>query len=514
MKQMFAMDMTSSPAATKIVATLGPAWHRPEQMRALLLAGADVARINFSHGSATEHIAHARLLREAAQQTGCNLAIMADLQGAKIRIGEVAGGSVGLRSGQTLILDTAFRQAGTAERVGVDYAGLTADVQAGDVLLLNDGLLQLQVTAVQGSQVISTVLEGGILASRKGVNKRGGGLSLNALTGKDDADIASALRLGADYIAVSFVKDATDLHQARAIVKRHSLEQGLAAADLPGLIAKIERAEAIENLTEIIAASEGIMVARGDLAVETGFAAVPALQKQMIAQARSMGKLTITATQMMESMVHNPTPTRAEVSDVANAVLDGTDAVMLSAETAVGEYPVEVVRQMDSICLAAEWADAADVSGQSRAVVPLSYRRHSHATMTGGIDTPHRRVDETTALGALVMAEQLNAKAIVALTDSGSTPLYMSRQRTGAASHVPIFGLTEKRGTLRKMALFHNVQGILADWTTDMDAALRNADKLLKKYAGLSSGDVYLITCGWPLGQTGGTNTVKVCRVR
>lgn len=511
------MNTISPPAATKIVATLGPAWHSPEQMRALLLAGVDVARINFSHGRATEHITHAAQLREAARQTRCNLAIMADLQGAKIRIGEVAGGSTELHNGQTLVLDTAYEGAGTAERVGVDYAGLTADVQAGDVLLLNDGLLQLQVDAVQGSQVVTTVLEGGTLASRKGVNKRGGGLSLNALTDKDDADIASALRLGADYIAVSFVKDAEDLHQARAIVERHALEQGLAASDLPALIAKVERVEAIDNLSDIIAASDGIMVARGDLAVETGFAAVPALQKQMIAQARAMGRLTITATQMMESMVHHAAPTRAEVSDVANAVLDGTDAVMLSAETAVGAHPVEVVQQMDSICLAAEQAGAADAGWQS--MQPWAGSAVA-GTQTGiqsgvhsGVQTAAQRVDETVALGTAVMAEQLHARAIVMLTDSGSTPLYMSRQRIGLTSHVPIIALTDKRATLRKMALFSNVQGVLVDLSLDIATALQKIDGLLKKHAGLRSGDVYLITYGLPMGQAGGTNTVKVCRI-
>lgn len=517
------LNACPTTAATKIVATLGPAWHDTARMHEMLRAGVDVARINFSHGRAVEHIAHAQQLRQVAKVSHCNLAILADLQGAKIRIGEVHGGSVELHNGQTLLLDTAYEGLGTSERVGVDYAGLTADVQTGDVLLLNDGLLQLQVRAVQGSQVVTTVLEGGTLASRKGVNKRGGGLSLNALTDKDDADIASALRLGADYIAVSFVKDAADVHQAREMVEQHARQQGLSGADLPALIAKIERTEAIDNLTGIIAASEGIMVARGDLAVETGFAAVPALQKQMIAQARAMGRLTITATQMMESMVHNAAPTRAEVSDVANAVLDGTDAVMLSAETAVGEHAVEVVRQMDSICLAAEWANTADVAGSRgaalsthhvcgvRPVVPLpmSPLGMEQAAVDGSV----RRVDETIVLGTAVMAEQLHAKAIVTLTDSGSTSLYMSRLRMATTWHVPIIALTEKESTLRKMALFNNVQGVLVDLSLDIGTALQKTDALLKKHAGLRSGDVYLLTYGQPMGQAGGTNTVKVCRV-
>lgn len=482
-------------AATKIVATLGPAWHSPEQMRALLQAGVDVVRINFSHGKAAEHIQHAQQLRTVAEELRCNVAILADLQGAKIRIGEVQGGSVELQDGQTLVLDTAYQQAGTAERVGVDYAGLTADVQAGDVLLLNDGMLQLQVQRVEGSAVVTTVLEGGTLASRKGVNKRGGGLSLDALTDKDDADIASALRLGADYIAVSFVKNAADMQQAQQLVDKHAQAQGVADDALPALIAKIERVEAIDNLGEIIAVSDGIMVARGDLAVETGFAVVPALQKQMIAQAKGMGKLTITATQMMESMVHNAAPTRAEVSDVANAVLDGTDAVMLSAETAVGEHPVAVVEQVNRVCLAAE----------SAVLAGSDYDDMEEA--------PAMRVDEAVAVGVLTMAEQLHAKAIVTLTSSGYTALCLSSYSAGLAARAPIFALTDSVSTLRKTALFNNVQGVLVDLFLDAEVALQKIDALLIKHAGLRAGDVYIISYGLPLGRAGGTNTVKVCTV-
>lgn len=499
------------PAATKIVATLGPAWHSPERMRALLEAGVDVARINFSHGEAAEHVRHAQQLREVAGELRCNLAILADLQGAKIRIGAVQGGSVELENGQALVLDTAFSGEGDAQRVGVDYAGLTQDVQAGDVLLLNDGLLQLQVTDVTATEVVTTVLEGGTLASRKGVNKRGGGLSLDALTDKDDADIASALELGADFIAVSFVQSAADMEQARAMVRRHAKALDMPLMAYPELIAKIERVEAIENLDEILAASEGIMVARGDLAVETGFAAVPALQKQMIARANALGKLVITATQMMESMVHSAAPTRAEVSDVANAVLDGTGAVMLSAETAVGEYPVQVVEQMNRICLAAEQAHSALVGVGCAAELHGVVGGVVHGTTEG---EKFVRMDQTVANGAIQMARQAGAKAIVALTESGATPRFLGRYRADSAAYIPIVALTANPHTLRTMALYRNVQAMRVDLSLEADAALRKIDQLLHLRVGLQVGDVYAITYGQPMGQPGGTNTVKLCTVR
>ena len=326
---------------------------------------------------------------------------------------------------------------------------------------------------------------GGELSNNKGINKQGGGLTAPALTGKDMDDIKTAMSFQADYVAVSFPKSATDMEMARQLCN-------VAAAEFrhqPGLIAKIERAEAIPRLEEIIRASDGIMVARGDLAVEVGNAAVPALQKRMIRMARAMDKVVITATQMMESMITNPVPTRAEVSDVANAVLDGTDAVMLSAETASGKYPLETVQEMSRICEAAEEAEDVKLD----------------ADFTGLSFT---RIDQAIAMGALFTAHHLGAKAIVAMTDSGATALWMSRQRI----HVPIFALTPKIATQRKLALYRNVRPILMDTSADRDTALAQAEAHLKSRGIVQSGDVYAITCGEPMGAPGGSNMLKICR--
>jgi len=338
---------------------------------------------------------------------------------------------------------------------------------------------------VRGEAVHTTVKIGGELSNNKGINKQGGGLTAPALTAKDMEDIRTAMSLQADYVAVSFPKNATDMEMARQLCN-------VAAAPYkhrPGLIAKIERAEAIPRLEEILRASDGIMVARGDLAVEVGNAVVPALQKKMIRMARDMDKVVITATQMMESMITNPVPTRAEVSDVANAVLDGTDAVMLSAETAAGKYPLETVLEMAKICAAAEAAEDvqldADFSGRT-----------------------FGSIDQSIAMGALFTAHHLGAKAIVAMTDSGSTALWMSRHRI----HIPIYALTPKIATQRRMALFRNVRPLLMDTSADRDTALEQAERHLKTRNIVSSGDVYAITCGEPMGAPGGTNMLKVCR--
>src|SRR3954464_5545175 len=339
--------------ATKIVATLGPASSDPQLLEQMIRAGVNVVRLNFSHGKAQDHIDLANLVREAAQRAGREVAIMADLQGPKIRVGKFADGKVTLETGAKFVLDASRTQPGDLQGVGLDYKELPRDVRAGDVLLLNDGLIVLTVDAVQGEQVLTSVKVGGVLSNNKGINKQGGGLTAPALTAKDMEDIRTAMSFQADYVAVSFPKTATDMEMARQLCN-------VAGADYrhrPALIAKIERAEAIPNLEQILKASDGIMVARGDLAVEVGNAAVPALQKRMIKMARAGDKVVITATQMMESMIVNPVPTRAEVSDVANAVLDGTDAVMLSAETAAGKFPVETVENMAAICVEAERAE-------------------------------------------------------------------------------------------------------------------------------------------------------------
>ena len=472
--------------ATKIVATLGPASSDPAILEQLIRAGVNVVRLNFSHGKAQDHIDRARMVREAAQRAGREVAIMADLQGPKIRVGKFAEGKVFLEPGQKFTLDAARVELGDIDAVGLDYKSLPQEVKAGDVLLLNDGLIVIVVDAVKGDAVHTTVKLGGELSNNKGINKQGGGLTAPALTGKDMEDIRTAMSFQADYVAVSFPKNATDMEMARQLCN-------VAAAEYnhkPGLIAKIERAEAIPRLEEILLASDGIMVARGDLAVEVGNAVVPALQKRMIKLAREHDKFVITATQMMESMITNPVPTRAEVSDVANAVLDGTDAVMLSAETAAGKYPLETVIEMAKICLAAEGGEHVKLD----------------ADFTGKTFT---RIDQSIAMGALFTAHHLDAKAIVAMTDSGSTALWMSRHLV----HVPIYALTPRVATQRKMTMYRNVRPLLMDTSGDRDTALMQAEGHLKARGIVQKGDIYAITCGEPMGAPGGTNMLKICRV-
>ena len=472
--------------ATKIVATLGPASSDPVMLEKMIRAGVNVVRLNFSHGSAEDHVKRAQLVREAATRAGVEVAIMADLQGPKIRVGKFLEGKVHLVQGEKFILDASRTEPGDLKGVGLDYKELPRDVKVGDVLLLNDGLIVLKVDAVRGEEVHTTVKLGGDLSNNKGINKQGGGLTAPALTGKDMEDIKTAMSFQADYVAVSFPQNATDMEMARQLCN-------VAAAPFkhkPGLIAKIERAEAIPKLDEILRASDGIMVARGDLAIEVGNAAVPALQKRMIKMARAADKLVITATQMMESMIVNAVPTRAEVSDVANAVLDGTDAVMLSAETAAGKYPLETVEEMAKICEEAEKAEYKELDGD----------------FTG---KTFNRIDQSIAMGALFTAYHLGAKAIVALTDSGSTPLWMSRHDI----RLPIYALTPRLATQRKMALYRNVQPLLMDQSADRDTALEQAEGDLLRRGIVQSGDVYAITCGEPMGAPGGTNMLKVCRV-
>lgn len=472
--------------ATKIVATLGPASNTPEILEEMIRAGVNVVRLNFSHGKAQDHIDRARMVREAAARAGKEVAIMADLQGPKIRVGKFAEGKVFLEPGQKFVLDAARTEPGNIDAVGLDYKALPHEVKAGDVLLLNDGLIVITVDAVKGEQVHTTVKLGGELSNNKGINKQGGGLTAPALTAKDMDDIRTAMSFQADYVAVSFPKNASDMIMARQLCN-------VAAAEFnhkPGLIAKIERAEAIPLLVEIILASDGIMVARGDLAVEVGNAAVPALQKRMIKLAREHDRVVITATQMMESMITNPVPTRAEVSDVANAVLDGTDAVMLSAESAAGKYPLETVMEMAKICLAAE----------SGVVTKLD---------ADFIDKTFSRIDQSIAMGALFTAYHLGAKAIVALTSSGSTPLWMSRHLVS----VPIYALTSNPVTQRKMCLYRNVRPVLMDTSADRDTALQQAENHLKSRNLVQTGDIYAITCGEPMGSPGGTNMLKICQV-
>jgi len=474
------------PRATKIVATLGPASSDAVVLERLLRAGVDVVRLNFSHGTAQDHINRATLVRECAQRVGKPVALMADLQGPKIRVGKFAEGKVMLENGAAFVLDGDRTELGDVHGVGLDYKELPRDVRPGDTLLLNDGLIVLTVDRVLGEQVHTTVKIGGELSNNKGINKQGGGLTAPALTAKDMDDIKTAMSFQCDYLAVSFPKSATDMEMARQLAN----VAGEPWRHKPAMIAKIERSEAIPQLEAILKASDGIMVARGDLAVEVGNAAVPALQKKMIRLAREMDKIAITATQMMESMIHNPVPTRAEVSDVANAVLDGTDAVMLSAETAAGKYPVETVEYMAAIALEAERAEEVRLDAD-----------FTNKTFA--------RIDQSIAMAALFTAHHQGCKAIIALTDSGSTALWMSRYNV----HVPIFGLTSKPRSQARMALYRNVRPLLVPEFSDREQALAAAEKELVARSVLRPGDTYAITCGEPMGYPGGTNMLKVCRV-
>ncbi|WP_374278903.1 pyruvate kinase [Azonexus sp.] len=467
---------------TKIVATLGPASSTPEVLERMVAAGVDVVRMNFSHGTAEDHKARAATIREVAARLGRTVGILGDLQGPKIRVGKFDGGKITLIAGESFILD-AQCTLGSQERVGLDYRDLPKDVHPGDILLLDDGRLKLAVDAVRGHEIHTRVLVGGELSNNKGINRQGGGLTAPALTGKDMDDIRTAAQIGVDFVAVSFPKSAADMYMARQLLR--------AAGSDAVLIAKIERVEAVANLEEILESSDGIMVARGDLAVEVGDATVPALQKKMIRLARDRNKLTITATQMMESMIHSPVPTRAEVSDVANAVLDGTDAVMLSAETASGKYPVETIESMARVCVEAE--------------------RSAEVTLDREfLDRVFTRIDQSIAMAAIWTAHHLKVKAIAALTQSGSTALWMSRLNCG----VPIYALTPDAESVARMALYREVRPLpMQQQHTDRDLLLAEAEQLLIDRGVVEAGDLIVLTIGEPIGSTGGTNTLKIVRV-
>ena len=467
---------------TKIVATLGPASTAPDTLAALVAAGIDVVRLNFSHGTAADKRVLLDTLRNAMRTYGRTVGVMADLQGPKIRVGKFAGSKVLLKTGQEFILDAECRL-GDATRAGLDYPELVEDVTPGDVLLLDDGRIVMDVTRIEGSEINCVVRHGGELSNNKGINKQGGGLSAPALTTKDMEDIKTAAELNVDYVAVSFPKSGGDMRVARELLH----EAGSNAM----LIAKIERVEAVANLEDILHACDGVMVARGDLAVEVGDAAVPALQKRIIRSAREHNKFVITATQMMESMIHSPVPTRAEVSDVANAVLDGTDAVMLSAETAAGEYPVETVESMARICVEAE--------------------KSMEVTLdTHFLNRVFTRIDQSIAMAALFAAHHLKVKAIAALTESGSTALWMSR----LTCDVPIYALTPEIRTRYKCSIFRGVTPLLIRYIGhNRDELLREAEAELMLAGAVVPGDLIVLTIGEPIGQPGGTNTLKLIKV-
>ena len=468
--------------ATKIVATLGPASSSAERLAELVAAGVDVVRLNFSHGAVDDHRQRVEILRAVAHQAGRTVGVMADLQGPKIRIGKFAAGPVAIKAGQHFILDAACTL-GDTTRVGLDYPELVEDVVAGDVLLLDDGRTVFDVERVEGSEIHCRNRHDGELSNNKGINKQGGGLSAPALTPKDMADIKTAAALNVDFVAVSFPKTGADMRHARQLLH----EAGSDAL----VIAKIERVEAIDNLADILHATDGVMVARGDLAVEVGDAAVPALQKRIIRMAREANRFVITATQMMESMISSPVPTRAEVSDVANAVLDGTDAVMLSAETASGAYPVAAVQAMVRVCVEAE-------------------KSHEVMLDTHFLQRTFSRIDQSIAMAALFTAVHLQVKAIAALTESGSTPLWMSRINSG----VPIYALTSRSRTRYRVSIFRDVYPLLTEYVaTDRDDLLWQAEETLIAAGVVEEGDLIILTIGEPIGLAGGTNTMKLVKV-
>jgi pyruvate kinase len=470
---------------TKIVATLGPATDEVEVLEELIRAGADVLRINFSHGLADEQRERVATVRETARRVGRNVAIMGDLQGPKIRIESFTDGFVSLAKGQTFTLDTEMDpESGTAEAVGVAYRKLVQDVKSGDVLLLDDGQIVLEVKDVSGSRVRCVVREGGPLADHKGLNKQGGGLSAPALTNKDRNDIKLAADLGLDFVSVSFARSAEDVNEARELLR--------IANGHGHIVAKIERAEAVQNITAIIDASDVIMVARGDLAVEVGYAALTGLQKGLIRRTRMRNKVSITATQMLESMINHASPTRAEVSDVANAVMDGTDAVMLSAETAVGKYPVQAVRTMSEVCIGAEKHE--------------SFRRAANYR----IEDVFEKVDEAIAMAAMYIANHLRVKAIIALTESGATTLWMSRVRTD----IPIYALTRHEATRNRVRLYRGVYPAPFDVVhTEAETVHREAFGFLLEQGVVVGGDLVLFTSGDLQGIQGQTNTLQIIEV-
>ncbi|MCC6708293.1 MAG: pyruvate kinase [Gammaproteobacteria bacterium] len=469
---------------TKIVATLGPATDQDGMLARLIEAGLDAARLNYSHGDVADHARRARAVRAAAAAAGREIGLIADLQGPKIRLECFRDGPVTLVEGARFVIDAELGDHhGTQAEVGVTYKALPGDVHAGDTLLVDDGRIVLQVERVQGARIETTVQIGGPLSNHKGINRQGGGLSAPALTHKDREDLVHALAHGADYIAVSFPRTAEDIESARQLIK--------AAGGRAGIIAKMERAEALDHAAEIIAASDCIMIARGDLGVEIGDARLPPAQKMLVAMARRQFRTVITATQMMESMIEHPLPTRAEVFDVANAVLDGTDAVMLSGETSVGAYPDKAVAAMSRICLGAE-------------------REWSNPQSSTLPDVAFERVDQAIAMSAIYCGNRMGVKAIAALTESGATPLWMSRVNTA----IPIFALAREAATLRRVTLYRDVVPVEFDFNSvPYDGVTQEVLRVLKARGAVSDGDRVIITKGDLHGYSGSTNGLKIVTV-
>jgi pyruvate kinase len=476
--------MNAHRRRTRILATLGPATDPPGMLDALLRAGVDVVRLNFSHGDPSAQVARAQAVREAAGRVGVEVGILADLPGPKLRIERFAAGKVQLRAGERFdLVASVDAPPGDERQVGVSYLGLPRDVRAGDTLLLDDGMMQLRVEHVEGERIATTVLNDGALSDRKGLNRLGGGLSLGALTDRDRELIGVAAQIGADFIAVSFCRNAADMEEARAIARSHGCDAAMCA--------KIERTEAIENLAEIIDASDTVMVARGDLGVEIGDAELPGLQKKIIRESLARSKVVITATQMLQSMVESPMPTRAEVLDVANAVIDGTDAVMLSQETAAGGYPLKAVEAMARICVGAEKQFEMDTDFEEA-------QRNL------------QRADQAIAMAAMFLSDHIGVRAIVAMTESGGTARYLSRYR----SNVPIYGLSRHPGARRRMTLMRDVVPVAFDsrGLATREAA-REALRALHGAGLLAEGDRVVFTSGDHMEHHGATNTLRLLQV-
>ena len=470
---------------TKILATLGPATDKPGVLEELFKAGIDVVRLNFSHGSAQDHIDRANRVRAISKQTGRRVGILADLQGPKIRIERFKENKVWLEDGQDFALDINLGKLdGDNTQVGISYKPLAREVKPGTRLLLDDGRVVLDVVnVVDETRVNCTVVVGGDLSNNKGINLLGGGLSAAALTDKDKEDIKTVAQIDADYVAISFPRTADDMHEARALL--------LAEGSHAGLVAKIERAEAMDVIDEIILASDAIMVARGDLGVEIGDANLPAAQKLLINRARELNRVAITATQMMESMIENPIPTRAEVFDVANAIVDGTDVIMLSAETASGKHPVKTVQAMVRICLETE---------KQPSVIQSMHRMAEN----------FERVDEAIAMSAMYMANHTQLNGIASLTESGSTPLWMSRIN----SNIPIYAFSNEERTLGRVTLYKGVFPIhFTHEKMNSEGVSKNIVEKLRLRGVVKNGDSLILTKGDSTGRIGGTNSLKVINV-
>lgn len=470
---------------TKIIVTLGPATDEPGVLKKLFDAGLDAVRLNYSHQSHTEHERRVNEVRKLSLEEQRAIGIIADLQGPKIRIQRFSSDTgIDLHEGDTFTIDTDLSQGeGNSHHVGVSYKNLPKDVKAGDVLMVDDGRIALKVKNVTKSEVCCDVITGGHLSDRKGINLRGGGLSAATLTKKDLKDLKHALKIGVDYIALSFIRRAEDIHQARELIK--------AEGSKAGIIAKIERAEALDDIEAIIDATDIIMIARGDLGVEIGDASLPPVQKRIIKMAREMDRATITATQMMESMISQPIPTRAEVFDVANAVLDGSDAVMLSGETSIGKHPDKVVQSMANICEETEKQRDTRVSDHR-------------------INQRFESIGEAIAMSTMYAANHIGAKAIAALTETGSTCAWMSRISSG----IPIYAFTRHETTRRKVTLYRGVYPFKFDIThTDPLEVNKEIINLLMESNLVSEGDIVIITKGDLRGKRGKTNNMKIIRV-